>query len=179
MLGGGEKAIPDPRMGRDGERRPRWAKYPFIRQPAWQTSRHLALKLHVHISEAYRATLKLLLMARDRCRTYHTKIAAMDSIVEAVSRLDTIDWDNFDGDYDGCDGPARCGPVDEDIAKNGLGKKGPCPIPEVIWRRCVPIGQLDDIENWEPKKSMVPPRPLLDMATFLCNTLAQEGFLER
>ena len=101
-------------------------------------------------SKAYRAILKLLLMAKDKCRSYHTKAAAMDSIVEAVMKPDTVDWETFDADYDGYDGSARCGPVDEETAKKGLGKKGWCPIPEVICRRCVPIGLLDDIENWEP-----------------------------
>ena len=73
----------------------------------------------------------------------------------------------------------RCGPVDEETAKKGLGKKGSCPIPEVVRRRCVPIGLLDDIENWEPTKSMLQPRPLSVVGTILCNTLVQEGFLER
>ena len=30
-------------------------------------------------------------MARDICGSYHTKTAAMDSIVEAVSKLDIVD----------------------------------------------------------------------------------------
>ena len=42
-----------------------------------------------------------------------------------------------------------------------------------------PSASLDDIENWEPRKSMVQPRPLSDVGTVLCNTLMQEGFLER
>ena len=130
-------------------------------------------------SEAYTAILKLLPMASDRCRLYHTKTAAMDSMVEAVLKLDTVDWENFDADYDGYDGPARCGPVDEETTLKGLGKKGSCPIPQVIWRRCVPIGLLDDIENWEPKKYIIQPRPLSDVGAIPCNTLAQEGFLER
>ena len=71
-------------------------------------------------------------MARDRCRSYHTKTEAMDSIVEVVSKLDTVDWENFDADYDGYDGQARCGPVAEETTRKGLGKKGSCPIPEVI-----------------------------------------------
>ena len=60
--------------------------------------------------------------------------------MEAVLKLDTIEWENFDADYDGYDGPAKWGPVDKETAKKGLGKKGSWPIPEVIWRRCVPIG---------------------------------------
>ena len=58
-------------------------------------------------------------------------------------------------------------------------KKRIVPIPEVIWRRCVPIGLLDDIDNWEPNKSKLQPRPLSDVGAVLCNTLVQEGFLER
>ena len=177
--GGGGQAVPIPIMGDEEERRPRWAQYQFLRQLAWQKSRSLAPNLHMQRSEAYRAILKLLLMARDICRSYHTKTAAMDSIVEAVAKLDTVDWENFDADYDGYDGSARCGPVDEETAMKGLGKKGLCPIPEAIWRRCVPIGLLDDIENWEPNKSKIQPRPLSDVGAILCNTLVQEGFPER
>ena len=107
--GGGEQAVPIPKMGDDQERRSRWAQYQFLRQPALQKSRSLAPNLRVQRSEAYRAILKLLLMARDRCRSYHTKTEAMDSIVEAVAKLGTDDRENFDADYDGYDGPARYG----------------------------------------------------------------------
>ena len=62
------------------------------RQLAWQKSRSLASNLHVPRSEAHRAILKLLLMARDRCCSYHIKTAAMDSIAEAVAKLDAVDW---------------------------------------------------------------------------------------
>ena len=69
--------------------------------------------------------------------------------------------------------------MDTETAPKGLGKKGSCPIPELISRRYVPIGLVDDIENSETKISMIQPRPLSDMGAVLCNTLVQEGFLER
>ena len=177
--GGEEQAVPIPSVGDEEGGRPRWEQYQFLQHLAWRKSRSLAPHLHVPRSEAYTAILKLLLMARDKCRSYHTRTAAMDSIVEAVAKPHTVHWDNPDTDYEGYDGLARRGPVDEETAKKGLGKKWSCPIPEVIWRRCVPIGLLDDIENWEPSKSKIEPRPVCDVGAVLCNTLVKEGFLER
>ena len=69
--------------------------------------------------------------------------------------------------------------MDEETAQKGLGKKGSCPIPEVVWKRCVPIGLPNDIENWDPTKSKVQPRRLSEVRAVRCNTLVREGFLER
>ena len=67
--------------------------------------------------------MKPLLMARGICRLYDTKTAATDSIVGAVSKLHIVNCGNLNADYEGYDGPANCGPVDEDTTKKGLATK--------------------------------------------------------
>ena len=65
----------------------------------------------------------------------------MKSILEAVHELHTIDWEIFDGDHDGYDGPMTSGPVDEEATRKPLARRGECRIPLVVWDRCVP-GQV-------------------------------------
>ena len=78
------------------------------------------------------ALLRILLTARHRHRSYQSETMAMESILEAINQLHIVEWENFDGEYDGYDGPTRSGPVDEETARRGLGKKGECKIPPKV-----------------------------------------------
>ena len=115
-----------------------WVTYKRARSCAWSASRRVEQVCDIPRNELFRATLAVILRARERLRDVEGGQAHLERILSQMDALHKLNWDLLGQDYDGYDGDGPLGGISEGMIAAGLGERGSLDIPLHVWNANIP-----------------------------------------
>ena len=101
-----------------------WVRYKRARSCAWSASRRVEQVSDIPRNALFRATLAVILRARERLRDVEDGEAHPERFLCHIDALHKLNWDLLGEDYDGYDGDGPSGGISEGMIAAGLGERG-------------------------------------------------------
>ena len=101
-----------------------WVTYKRARSCAWLASRRVEQVCDIPQNEPFRATLAVILRARERLTDVEGGRAHLERILSHMDALHKLNWDLLGQDYDGYDGGGPSGGISEGMIAAVLGERG-------------------------------------------------------
>ena len=124
-----------------------WVTYRRARSCAWSASRRVAQVSDIPRNELFRATLAVILRARERLRDVDGGQAHLERILSHMDALHKLNCDLLGQNYDGYDGDGPSGGISEGMIAAGLGERGSLDIPLDVWNANIPTRLIWDIRS--------------------------------